>query len=37
MYSFRLFNITDISVGEPVHGKYIVDGMNDRDKQMPKL
>ena len=29
--------IMDISAGAPGHGKYIVDGMNSRYKQMLKL
>ena len=34
---FELYIIIDISVGEPVCVKYVVDGMNSRDKRILKL
>ena len=37
MSCFRIFIITDKAVGTPVHGKDIVDGLNDRYKHMLKL
>ena len=37
MYCFRISIIIDISVVSPGHGKYVVDGLNAREKRIPKL
>ena len=37
IYCFGIFIIVDRALGAPGHGKYVVDGLNDRDKRMLKL